>query len=453
MITANVKAPNVAGRFYAADPEQLQVYIKRLLQAANGDSTSLPKAIIVPHAGYIYSGEIAANAYAELAANASVIRRVVLLGPPHYHPVRGVAAPEADGFQTPLGTVPVDKAAISIALGLPFVRRQAVAFEREHSLETQLPFLQSILPKFSVVPLLVGNVSPPLIGTLLERLWGGSETLIVVSSDLSHYLDYDSACAIDKRTCTAIEALNTDMIDHDQACGRYAVNGLLYTARRRRLTVRTLDLRNSGDTAGSRDRVVGYGAWVFQEPAESSLSMADRRILLGTAANSIRHGLDHSSPLPVVADDYPERLRQQRACFVTLKWQGRLRGCIGSLVATRTLIKDVADNAYAAAFSDPRFQPVNDAEIEQLALNLSVLSQPQPLKVGSREQLLARLRPGIDGLILQDDQRRATFLPSVWEDTSQPERFVAALLRKGGWSPDYWSEELRVHTYTTESFS
>ncbi len=449
----NVKPPNVAGRFYSAEPAQLKAHIKQLLSQAQQNTSAPPKALIVPHAGYIYSGEIAANAYIKLPAIRDTIRRVVLLGPPHYHPVRGIAAPSADGLATPLGTVPINRALLTACLGLPFVRSLPLAFEREHSLETQLPFLQCLLPKFSLLPLLVGDVSPSAVSTLLERTWGGPETLIVVSSDLSHFLEYDRAQAIDRRTCAAIEALDSATIDYDQACGRRAVNGLLHVARRRRLKVQTLDLRNSGDTAGDRARVVGYGAWAFEEPTEPSLSMAERRILLGIAANSIRHGLDHAAPLTPNADNCSAPLGAPGRSFVTLKLHAALRGCIGSLSATKALIKDVANNAYAAAFKDPRFPAVSGAEFDNLELQISVLHAPQRLLVATHEQLLARLRPGIDGLLIEDEKRRATFLPAVWEDIPDRQRFVTALLQKGGWEAGYWSPDLRIYTYTTESFS
>ena len=448
-----VKSPNVAGKFYSAEPKQLFTHIKQLLSQAKQAKGVSPKALIVPHAGYIYSGEIAANAYIKLLAIRDTIRRVLLLGPPHFHPVRGIAAPKVDGFATPLGIVPLDRALLDSCLELPFVRSLPIAFEREHSLETQLPFLQCLLPKFSLLPLLIGDASPAAVGTLLERAWGGPETLIVVSSDLSHFLDYNSAQAIDSRTCAAIEALDSETIDYDQACGRRAVNGLLYTARRRRLTVHTLDLRNSGDTAGDRARVVGYGAWAFEEPTEPALSMINKRILLGVAANSIRHGLDNGTPLAINADDYSAPLNTLGRTFVTLEMNGALRGCIGSLKASQALIKDVANNAYAAAFKDTRFPAVSATELDDLELHVSVLHPPRRMHVETREQLLVRLRPGVDGLFIEDDRRRATFLPSVWEHIADRQQFVSSLLLKGGWKASYWSLDLRIYTYTTENFS
>ncbi len=222
-----------------------------------------PKALIAPHAGYVYSGAVAASAYARLRAVRDRIRRVVLLGPAHRVPFRGLAASSAQVFETPLGAVELDQDALAALADLPQVRVLDEAHRREHSLEVQLPFLQMALTQFSLVPLVVGDASAEDVAEVLERLWGGPETLVVVSSDLSHYHDYETARVRDGKTTAAIEALRDDVIGYDDACGRNPVNGLLHAAKGHGLHAHTVDLRNSGDTAGPRDQVVGYGAYVF----------------------------------------------------------------------------------------------------------------------------------------------------------------------------------------------
>ena len=446
-----IKAPNVAGMFYPGDAEALRREVDACLSKAHAGGPA-PKALIAPHAGYRYSGEIAASAYVRLKPRAHEIRRVVLLGPAHYHSVRGVAAPTADSFATPLGRVPVDTAWIRRALELPFVRKLDPAFEREHSLEVHLPFLMRVLPRFSVVPLLVGAAPPAEVDTLLAALWGGPETAIVISSDLSHFLDYESARRLDARTSKAIVALRHDDVGHEQACGRHAVNGLLHLAKRRGLEAAALDVRNSGDTAGPRDHVVGYGAYAFFEPAHQGLDLESRRHLLGIAARSIRHGLEHGKACDVDLGTLPPALGERRASFVTLESDGRLRGCIGSLEATRPLAADIAHNAHGAAFADPRFPPVKEDEVEGLHVKISVLSPAIPMQVESAADLVASLRPGVDGLIIRDGDKRATFLPSVWTGIPEPERFVRALAKKAGLPADHWSDTVRVWRYTTEEF-
>jgi len=258
-----VRPPAVAGLFYPDDPDELSRQIHAFLRGAKGEALGSPKAIVAPHAGYIYSGPIAGSAYAQIAHRAETIRRVVLLGPSHRVAFRGLARTAADVLATPLGEVPVDQEAYARVADLPQVYELEAAYEGEHCLEVQLPFLQTVLADFRVVPLLVGEAAAEVVAEVLERLWDGEETLIVVSSDLSHYLDYESARAIDARTSLAIESLRPQDIGYHQACGRNPLNGLLREAQRHGLRAQTLDLRNSGDTAGPRGQVVGYGAYAF----------------------------------------------------------------------------------------------------------------------------------------------------------------------------------------------
>ena len=259
----STRKPAVAGMFYPADPRELRREVLAFLDAGQVDREGPPKAIVAPHAGYIYSGSVAGSAYAQLADHAGDISRVLLLGPSHRIPFRGLAYSSAETFLTPLGPVPVDQDAFRAVGGLPQVLHYESPFEGEHCLEVQLPFLQLALEDFRIVPFLVGDAGMEEVAQVIENLWGGEETLIVISSDLSHYLDYESAKAIDAETSSAIEALSPESIAPDQACGRAPLNGLLREARRRGLKARTLDLRNSGDTAGPRSQVVGYGAYAF----------------------------------------------------------------------------------------------------------------------------------------------------------------------------------------------
>lgn len=259
----NIRQPAVAGSFYPADPGELGAVVDRLLAAAPSGDGPVPKAIIAPHAGYVYSGPVAATIYARLRPAAANIARVVLLGPSHRVPFRGIATSSADGYRSPLGDVPLDREAIARAETLPQVRSNDAAHRLEHSLEVHLPFLQRVLGRFRLVPLVVGDADAQSTGEVIDLLWGGDETLIVVSSDLSHYHDYDAARRRDAATTAAIERLDPAAVGSDDACGRNPIGGLLRVARRRHLHAQTLDLRNSGDTAGPRDRVVGYGAYAF----------------------------------------------------------------------------------------------------------------------------------------------------------------------------------------------
>ncbi len=261
---SQIREAAVAGMFYPADARELQRVVAGFLQQTAPRGLS-PKAIVAPHAGYIYSGSVAASAYAEFAAERDAIRRIVLLGPSHRVSFRGLAASSATAFVTPLGSIAVDQEALRQIADLPQVRVMDRAHVMEHSLEVQLPFLQQVLEAFTLVPLLVGDASPQEVAAVLERLWGGDETRFVISSDLSHYHDYATARQMDQATSRAIAQLRPADIGYDDACGRIPVQGLLHLAQAHRMRAHVLDLRNSGDTAGPKDQVVGYGAYVFEQ--------------------------------------------------------------------------------------------------------------------------------------------------------------------------------------------
>lgn len=448
-----IRNPAVAGMFYPAQPEVLLHDVRRMLESVSAPGGQpVPKAIIVPHAGYIYSGPIAASIYARLAPARRDISRVVLIGPSHHVAFRGVALSGAEAFTTPLGRIPIDQEGVRRALEVPGVGILDAAHAQEHSLEVQLPFLQAVLDRFSLVPMVAGDAPPELVAAVLEALWGGRETLIVISSDLSHYLDYASAQAMDAATRAAIEHLDAGPIGYHQACGRVGINGLLRVAKQRGIRVETVDVRNSGDTAGQRDRVVGYGAWSFIEPqAEAGAGMEDTIRALApfilalardAVATQVRYGQRMGEP-----EGLPPPLRADGACFVTLTRRGQLRGCLGSAVAWRPLATDIIDNAAKTASQDPRFPPVSVAELDELDYSVSILTPPVPMVFADEADLLAQLRPRRDGLIIEDKGRRALFLPAVWEQVPAPRNFLEQLKLKAGLPPDHWSPDFRAQRF------
>ncbi|MBF7729090.1 AmmeMemoRadiSam system protein B [Pseudomonas sp. N040] len=446
----SIRHAAVAGLFYPADPAQLAREVRQLLAAAAAPASParVPKALIVPHAGYVYSGPIAAQAYARLQPLAGRIKRVVLLGPVHRVPVRGLALPACTTFATPLGSVPLDSAGIAAIADLPQVCRSAAAHAQEHSLEVQLPFLQEVLGEFQLVPLAVGDASAAEVAEVLERLWGGAETLVVISSDLSHYLSHAQAQRSDSATVQQILAGRAGL-DHQQACGATPVNGLLAFAARHPLRAELLDLRNSGDTAGDKARVVGYGAIAFHEAsAPARLDDTQGAALLQVARAAISQHLG----APAQAAGEQAWMQQPGASFVTLTQRGELRGCIGSLQAHRALVEDVRGNAVAAASRDPRFAPLSRAELAQTRIEVSLLSPSEPMHFDNEQHALAQLRPGIDGLLLEYRHARGTFLPQVWDSLPRPAEFLAQLKRKAGLPADFWHAELRLARYTVSKW-
>jgi len=446
-----VRKPVVAGAFYPADPDVLRRQLTQFLSEADNAPAGrpVPKALIGPHAGYGYSGAVAARGYARLAAARGTIRRVVLIGPSHYLAFKGLAVDTAQAWETPVGTVPLDTEAVEKLRRMPMVGELDAAYQREHSLEVHLPFLQHVLGDFRLVPIVAGETPPEVISAALDVVWGGPETLIVVSTDLSHYLDYAACQAIDGRTAAAIERFDGDAITAEAACGRTPLRGLLLAARRRGLSIERLDLRNSGDTAGMRDRVVGYGAWALYPPGAAAAVEPDdaraeveahRPALLNLVRAGIAIGFDTGRPAEVNrAATLPALLARHGAAFVTLKRNGQLRGCIGSSMARRPLIADVVDHAFNSAFKDPRFPPLSLLEVAALELSVSVLTPPEPMQFGAERELVAQLRPGVDGLIIGDRGRGALFLPMVWGEIPDPRLFVVLLKRKAGLGDDHWS--------------
>jgi len=439
----------VAGLFYPDSPIELKHTLTDLL--ANAKVTTLarpPKALIVPHAGYIYSGAVAASAYARLGDLRGRIRRVVLLGPTHRVYVRGLALPEAERFATPLGEVQLDREGMQQLSGLPQVTQSAAAHQMEHSLEVQLPFLQQVLGDFKLLPLAVGEATAAEVAEVLETVWGGDETLIVISSDLSHFLPDAVARKVDGGTVDAILALNSHL-NHEQACGATPVNGLLLAARKHGLRPVALDVRNSSDTAGDPERVVGYASFAFEAEVNEDQSDTEKgSTLLKLARSEIASKLGHETAFPTQAS----WLQEPGASFVTLTRQGELRGCIGTLEAHRPLGLDVRENAVAAAFRDPRFMPLTREEFDDIRVEVSLLSPTEALAVASEEHALATLRPGIDGVVFEYGHYRSTFLPQVWEQLPEPAEFLAHLKRKAGLSMDFWSESVRLSRYTVSKW-
>lgn len=493
----DIRPPAVAGAFYPADPAMLRDAVDTLLADPHGDLplvecetvSAPPKILIVPHAGYVYSGAIAAAAYRLLAPHRDRIRRVLILGPAHRVAFAGIALPAARVLRTPLGDLEVDAQAVAALRGLPGVGRSEAAHAFEHCLEVQLPFLQRVLgehartagapgsaadaarPGFTIVPLLIGRCEPSTVAAVVERLWGGDETLVLVSSDLSHYLPDASARAKDAASVRAILALDP-RLDHEDACGATPVNAALRCAAAHGLTPRLLAMANSGDARGDRSRVVGYCAVAFEQAVASTngtgksgdtarlgqalLSLARGAIAgafdagAGNArpiAGTVRAETLASAPIPALA-----RLDAPGATFVTLTLDGALRGCIGSLQAWRPLRLDVTENARASALRDPRFPALSAEEFPRIRVEVSLLGAAEPFPVEGEDDAIARLRPRVDGVILTWRDRRATFLPQVWEQIPDPHAFLAQLRRKAGLPPDFWAPDLRLARYAVDKW-
>ena len=289
-----------------------------------------------------------------------------------------------------------------------------------------------------------------LAANLLETLWGGPETLIVVSSDLSHYLDYGACRALDEKSCAAIERLDPGELGPEQACGAAPVNALLTAAKRRGLRVKTLDLCNSGDTAGPRHRVIGYGAWAFfEESAKLTIDDAELVKRYGAMMNDVARRAIMGDRTSYPSETLPPELKRIGASFVTLRKAGSLRGCCGSVMARRPLVEDIRANATRSAFRDPRFSPLQPKEWEKVSLTVTLLSPLEPMRCESEADLLSQLQPHQDGLVIEDAGRQAVFLPAVWEQLTGKEEFLAYLKAKAGLLRGHWSPSFHASRFIT----
>jgi len=448
---AMLRQPAVAGTFYTADRGPLTAEVDRMVREAR-DHPVDPKAIIAPHAGYRFSGPTAGHAYRPILRRSNDIQRVVLVGPNHRMPLRGMAVASEDFWATPLGPVPVDWPAVRTILDDPAVTLNNQPFEGEHSLEVHLPFLMRVLGEFSLVPILIGQTPAEDVARVLRKVWGGPETLVVVSSDLSHFLDYETARTKDLAALRSVECLRPEELRDDQACGRYSIKGLLALAQQFDLRPTVLSYCNSGDRGAGKDSVVGYGSVAFEYAANARLGDKVRKTLSDLVRQVIASALKTGSMPKLQPGKLPPELLAHRATFVTLTLDGRLRGCIGSTAPHRPLFEDVAVNGYKAAFGDPRFAKLTAEEATRVHVHVSILSTPRPIRAEDDTDLGRQLDPDRDGLILMDGDARALFLPQVWESLPKPADFIAQLKRKAGLSPDHWSPTLTWRRFGVESF-
>jgi AmmeMemoRadiSam system protein B/AmmeMemoRadiSam system protein A len=464
-----VRQPVWAGKFYPQDASELTRQIEQLTQKAQKSQVRLPadkalRALIMPHAGYIYSGLTAAHASLVLKRNQ--FSKVILIGPDHRIGIRNGAICDAVAYQTPLGRIDLHQDTARLRRIPSLFQSLPLSKDREHSLEVIVPFLQTYLGEFELVPIVVGRTDIDRFSDALVPLIE-DDTLLVVSSDLSHYLSYSEAVAVDRQSINGIMNLTAaKLVDKDnRACGLMPLLILMDIARRSHWQPVFLHYSNSGDTAGGRSRVVGYTAVAFfgDQPMENQLdSNADfteeqGQLLVKLARHTI---LDNLGRKIVATEsdrlvDPPRDAKFQSHCgtFVTLKIHGQLRGCIGNLTSTETVWDGIKRNAINAAFHDPRFSPLTDKEFDQAEIEVSILTEPRPLAYNNGQDLIQKLRINVDGVIIRQGGASATFLPQVWEQLPQPEQFLSHLCTKAGLPSDAWkNSELEVLTYQVQYF-
>jgi len=464
-----IRQPVRSGSFYPADAQELRQLIDRLTRQARASQPDLPdrkslRALILPHAGYMYSGPTAAHAARVLSENQ--FTKILVMGPDHFLGFSNGAIPAVQTFRSPLGLIPVSPAVHALLKQSELFQTLSPTDDREHSIEAVLPFLQVFLKSFELIPVVVGRADVNRVSTALMSVVD-HQTLVVVSSDLSHYLPYAEAQARDRKTIDALLAGDLQALFRrdNAACGVDAIAILLNMSARFGWRPVLLNYLNSGDTAGDRSRVVGYAAIAFLgDPPMPELKDSSQRLdaekgkaLVKLARSTLMEKFGRHLQ-PAEADQLRAALQDpsfQAPCgtFVTLKLRGQLRGCIGNLTTADPLADGVRHNAINAAFHDPRFSPLTEQELPQVEIEVSILTEPQPLEYTDGEELLRKLRPNVDGVIIRQGYASATFLPQVWEQLPKTEDFLNHLCQKAGLPRNAWKQsKLDVSTYQVQYF-
>ncbi|MFZ5807257.1 MAG: AmmeMemoRadiSam system protein B [Verrucomicrobiota bacterium] len=479
-VVEHSRPPAVAGLFYPSHPNDLSSVIQKYLSAASKEKLGTIRGLVCPHAGYEFSGIVAAKAYKQLAG--SDIQTVIVLAPSHYAAFKGAYISNIESYTTPLGTVKLSPKAKTLATREPFTRALNGHVQRpdwwaqspartveketpdtwEHALEVQIPFIQTLLPQAEIIPIVFGQVDPQAVADSLAPILD-NRTVVIASSDLSHYHPYELAQKLDRRCVQAILDLNADALRMEEACGQAPILTLMALASPKGWKTKLLDYQNSGDTSGDKSRgVVGYAAIALYEEENASTTTSqnqyspdERKFLLELARKTLVEVVAHNRLPEIDAKTIPEKLKEVRGCFVTLTIDGQLRGCIGHITPQESLYRAVMDNAQNAAVHDHRFPKVQPAELNQIKIEISVLTPQQKLEFSSPEDLLSKLRPHIDGVVLHFNwNRQSTYLPQVWEHFPQKEDFLNNLSEKAGLPASTWKtqKDLKVFTYQVEAF-
>ena len=452
-----------AGKFYPADPEQLHQQVQALLNEARQTDNQTPrdkklKALVMPHAGYIYSGRTAAHAARTLAG--ADFSKVIILGPDHRVGFQNGAISNANAYETPLGRIDLHPDAARLRHRFDCFRHVPASDQTEHSIEVILPFLQTQLDGFQLMPIVMGPGNIQQYAKAINSIYD-ENSLLVVSTDLSHYLSYSKANRRDRQTIEMILNLNSsDLADSgNRACGVTPLRVLINLAEKHQWEPRLLFHENSADTAGPRQQVVGYAAIAFygEESMTQSNEMSEEKgqqlVQLARQTIAKRLGISQNDSGDMesrLSDDF---FQSRRGTFVTLTKNNQLRGCIGNLVPDKSLKEGVKDNAINAAFNDPRFPALSKEELEQIEIEVSLLTEPKPLEYKDADDLLAKLRPHVDGVILRKGMYSSTFLPQVWEQLPEKELFLSHLCLKAGLPADEWKKgDLDVRTYQVQYF-
>lgn len=443
-----VREPVVAGIWYPADAGELDSLVGQYLNNSEKIGQGNVKALIVPHAGYRFSGQAAAYAYNQLEDNYDTL---IVLGPSHHYSFLGASILNVTHYKTPLGEIKLSDKAKEL-LKSEYINTVPQAHSEEHSLEVQLPFLQKTLGDFELIPIVIGNANPnDLAKTLMPYI--DSKTLIVASTDMSHYHPYEECVAIDSRCINSITKMDIAEAAKCEMCGDLAVITLMMIAKEKGWVPKLLKYANSGDVTGDKSAVVGYAAIGFYDEETKEVNNEEQEFLLKLARLTLELALKEGKQPVVDESKLTQKLKTVQGCFVTLEKNNLLRGCIGHILPQKQLYQCVIENSVNAALHDSRFSAVEYGELEDIEIEISVLSVPEELKFDSPQDLLNKLSPHVDGVVLKSGAQTSTYLPQVWEQIPDKQEFLANLCAKAGLSTNCWQQpEAKIETYQAQVF-
>lgn len=438
-----IKQPSVAGTFYAADTNELKSQIEKFARQNKNTYTVPARAVIVPHAGLVYSGRLAYEGISQLDKN---LKTIFIFAPAHRVGFYGLGLSSYDYWLTPLGKIEINSqinSELKEKFGADY-KDDAIA--PEHAIEIQVPLIQSVFGDVKIVPVLIGNETPDKIEEIISFYYKNPEIGFIISSDLSHYLKHEEAVKMDSFTAQLIESGITDSFTPNHACGVVGILGLIKFANKNKFSLIRIDVTNSSEASGDKSRVVGYGTWfLFEGGKNAFLKEYYSDFILDLCRNSLKAQFD-TGRLEV---KFPKVFAEAGACFVTLEKNNMLRGCIGSIIPHRTLIEDIVINAQHAAFKDYRFNPVTKEEIPELQIAVSLLSLPKQMSFKDEEDLLGQIQPFKDGIIIRDGNYQSVYLPSVWEQLPDKKEFLRSLKVKAGLKPEHFSNTFEAYRFET----
>lgn len=436
-----IKEPSVAGSFYTDNKQELDLQIKTFAKENKNNYEYKTRAVIVPHAGLVYSGRLAYEGISQLDSN---IKNIFIFAPAHRVSFDGIGLSSFDKWKTPLGEIDVNQDICNELIKKYNAKFNDYALAPEHSIEIEVPIIQSLFDDVKIIPILIGGTDFKVIFDILNEYYKNTENGFIISSDLSHFLSDKKARDTDNKTAQMIETGNINDFTFNQACGAIGIVGLVEFANRNNYSLIRIDMTNSSEATTDKSSVVGYGCWFLYEGDKNEfIKKYYSNLVIDIAKNTLKTSFTKER----MTINYPQVLNELGACFVTLEKQEQLRGCIGSIIAHQPLIADLVQHARNSAFHDYRFNPVIESELKDIKVSISILTEPKKIDFTDEEDLLNKMVPNIDGIIIKDRQYQAVYLPLVWEQLPDKKMFLNSLKVKAGLSPTYFSKTFEAYRF------